>query len=402
MPDSFDRVFSPPFIEVDGLRPIYIETVSTVVGHTRNLVALEAAGSNTPTIQDLGKSPSIIRVSGILVDGRGESFPDDNITAYAKIGLLERAMDEEREATFHHPTRGRFRVRISSVSGEDTNTRLGVVDVNIALTVIQERETIPRIAQSTRRVLRAEAEEMTETSRESFEKEYTPPSREDDLRKVSTGTTEVTNTVAGEDVTVGIEGQRSFSRLSSIYDSVERVNDQVVNVLNRPAQYARDFSLVYNNLQNVDSARGLAQALFRINEGLIGSDTIFGKYATRLGLGRLLDLITNNPLRQLFLDRPTAESFVGGIVEQAAKMRDRAQDDGEAEVTAALSSVIVRVVEFQKEEIPQLPEVEVINLRSPTHSVGLAYRYYGDTAQAEEIQEGGFHPALVMSLEVRV
>ena len=74
-----------------------------------------------------------------------------------------------------------------------------------------------------------------------------------------------------------------------------------------PVRFASDARIIYDNMSDVNNPREFAQGLFRIVSGLQRSNTPFGNLVRRLGLARLVRLIGENPIRQLFLTRPSAE-----------------------------------------------------------------------------------------------
>ena len=156
--ESFDSVFVLPRLEMEGSPRVFLDVQAISVVFSRNIVSLEAAGSNQPTIQDLGKKTTGLQVDALLIDAdAARARQGDNLTAYAKADVLETAMREAREGVFYHPTNGQYRVRLAQVNISHSNRRLGVLDATLTLVVTEERQTVPRFAQSATRGLQDQA-----------------------------------------------------------------------------------------------------------------------------------------------------------------------------------------------------------------------------------------------------
>ena len=397
MTDSFDSVFVPPRLEMRGADPVFLETQNVRVRTGRNIIVLEAAGSDQPTIQDLGKKATGIQIDALLVDADGFT-PGDNLTAYGKADVLDVALRERRMGVFRHPTSGNFDVRISNIDISANNTRLGVLDAIIHLIVTQERQTVPRFAQSVTRALQDEAAQFLDAAEIDAIRNYTVPIDAQQLREFSGEVQGITGSLATAPVTVGGGGLRSFERLSGIYDTAERLRGSVVDILNRPARLFQDGRLVFDNLENIESPRDFAQALFRITNGLQGSDSIFGKYARRLGLGRLIRLIGENPIRQLFLSRPSAEKFLLSVNEVVnTEIATVSVEEEEP-----LRRIQALLLEYEEQEVPSLPSVRLVEERVPQPSLTLSARYYNNLDELDAISAEVLHPMLVSRLEVLV
>ena len=227
---------------------------------------------------------------------------------------------------------------------------------------------------------------------------YTPPSNANELADLSREVGNTTGAIGDAPINVGEEGLQSWDRLNGIYDQAEQLRGGVVDLLNNPARFAGDARLVFDNLQSIDSPRDFAQSLFRIAEGLRGSTSPFGKLSRLLGLSRLVRLLGENPIRQLFLSRPSAEKFLLSVNEEIGVEVEAASPA----LTEVLRTMETTLMAYRRSELPRLPDVRVVDTKVPLPALWLSHRYYGNLADADAIGANVLHPGLVQSLEVRV
>ena len=391
MSDSFDTVYAPAHFTLLGTA-IYVEASKVSDRTSRNIVALEAAGSNQPTIQDLGRKPTELRVELLLVDANGR-VSGDLLSAYGKADALRSAMRKAQILTFHHPTAGAYEVRIVTMNVGMSNRMIGVLTALVDMIVTQERDTVPIAAISPRRALQDHASTFESAAEREFVNNYSPPSSSSSpsLTEFAGSTRNVLDRVENAPASIGEQGLRPFERLSGIYDNAESLRDEVVNVLNNPLQLARDTRLLFDNLSNIDSPRDFAQALFRISEGLGQSPSVFGDLARRLGLGRLVRLLGEYPIRELFTNRPDAERLLDNLDNSIAE-----------EEVIDVEVIQVTLNDYRTQQLPQLPDIQQVSLSFPQPSPVLAYRHYGDTTRSGEIDRGVQHPLIVRDFELRV
>ena len=426
--NSFDSVYTPAYFDIERAERVYVEVLSSTVNYGRNIVVLEAAGSDQPTIQDLGKRATAIRIDAILVDGR--TF-QDVLAAYGKAAQLEVAMNEEREGTFNHPTQGVFRVRIANIAFSDSNRQQGIIHAQMQLIVREERQAVPRFAQSSSRTLEDQASTLSNSARQRFEgteddgtaetntgagtpplnaaqrfsqsrtpppDQYVPPSNQAQQRFLANDVQGITNSISDSPIGIGGDAAQPWQRLSGIFGDAANLSDQVVDVLNTPGRFGRDAQLVFGNLQELDSPRDFAQSLFRIVTGLQGSTSPFGTLSRRLGLSRLLSLMGLYPIRELFSSRPSAENFIVGVTGLVAEEIASAP----IELSEDLEAVQTTLDTYRREQLPALPEVRQVTYKEFQPALVLSNENYGNLGETDDIARGALHPFLVRDVEVRV
>ena len=397
--NSFDSVYVNPYFEIDRIGRVYVEADVVSVSTARNIITLESAGSNQPTIQDLGKKPTGLILDVTLVDMSTVSARfGDTLTAYEKAQVLEQSMNEDRETTFHHPTQGEYRVRLVSIQQQVSNRSLGIINARISLLVTDERETVPVVVRSAPRGLQDRSYEMLDVAEERGIMEYRPPANAEEQAALSNDVLGLTTDLTNSGINVAGPGVQSFERLSNVFAEPDRLNDSVISLLNEPARFVSDARLVIDNLQDIENPREFAQSLFRIVTGLEGSPTPFGRLSRLLGLGRLVRLIGSNPIRQLFTSRPTAEDFLDSINFIVAEEIAGAP----IETVEVLQNVQTTLAEYAAQELPALPGIRNVSYKEPQPSLTLSADLYGNLDEADDISQSVLHPFLVRDVEVRI